>query len=58
MAFAVKSAIDRPERTLGLVLAVTSYRNNPAVVDFRGSAVSRLIDPPPTSRPFTRNLGT
>lgn len=44
---AKRFAIDYPGRTRGLVLvgAFASYRNNPAVVGFWESAVSRLTDP-------------
>jgi pimeloyl-ACP methyl ester carboxylesterase len=40
-------AIDRPERTLGLVLAAAfaTYRDNPVVIDVWRSTVSRLTDP-------------
>jgi pimeloyl-ACP methyl ester carboxylesterase len=44
---AQRFAIDHPERTLGLVLAgaFATYRDNPAVVGFWQSTVSRLTDP-------------
>jgi len=44
---ALRFAIDYPERTRGLVLAASfaTYRDNPVVVDFWESGVSRLEDP-------------
>jgi non-heme chloroperoxidase len=44
---AKRFAIDYPERTRGLVLvgSFASYRNNPVLVEFWESAVSRLTDP-------------
>jgi pimeloyl-ACP methyl ester carboxylesterase len=44
---AQRFAIDHPRRVRGLVLAAsfTTYRDNPAAVDFWESAVSRLTDP-------------
>jgi pimeloyl-ACP methyl ester carboxylesterase len=44
---AMRFAIDYPGRTRGLVLvgAFASFRNNPALVEFRESAVSPLTDP-------------
>jgi pimeloyl-ACP methyl ester carboxylesterase len=44
---AKRFAIDYPERTHGLILvgSFASYRNNPTLVEFWDSAISRLTDP-------------